>query len=570
MKNSKRALLLVVGLVLMVVMAACGGNNNNNNTDTDSNTNANTGTDNTENNNNAEATDDGEQVLNFTAADTIPSMDSSKATDNLAGQYLNDTQEGLYRLGEDDEFTPGIAIDHEISEDGLTWTFNLREDAEWANGDPVTAHDFVYAWRRAVDPETASVPGLYTVSEALKNGEEVNQGEMELEELGIEADGDYTFVVHLERPIPYFESLTTTPAFLPLNEDFVTEHGDSFATSADTLLSNGPFEMTEWDSTASKWTIEKNDTYWDADVVQIEKFNYNVVKDPQVGIDLYEKGEIDRTDISSDLVDQYISHEDFTALEENAIFYMRLNQTRNEALANENVRKAISSAFDKQALVDNILNNGSAVAYGVLPADYAKHPETDEDFREINGNLSDYDVDAAQEAWEKGLDELGTDTVDIEILADDTESYKNMTEYLANQLETNLDGLSVTIRMVPFEQRLDLDKNMDYDLEITGAGADYIDPYSFMNGFVTDGGNNMGYSSEEYDDLIDQAMNELATEPVERFEAFLEAEKVLFDDAAMAPMYERAKAQLTSPKIVDAYPIAVGRDFEYKWAHVAE
>lgn len=558
MKKTKQALLLLVGLVLVVFMAACGSSNDGNK-DKDTNK-----------NNNQEATGDTEQVLNLTANDTIPTMDSSKATDSLAGQFLNDTTEGLFRLGEDAEFTPGIAIDHDISEDGLTWTFDLREDAKWSNGDPVTAHDFVYAWRRAVDPDTASVTGLYTVSEVLKNGKAVNNGEMELEELGVEADGDYTFIVHLEKPIPYFESLTTTPAFLPLNEKFVEEQGDKYATSADTLLSNGPFEMTEWDSTASKWVIEKNDTYWDADVVQIEKMTYNVVKDPQVGIDLYEKGEVDRTDISSDLVDQYISHEDFTALEENAIFYMRLNQTRNEALANVNIRKAISSAFDKQALVDGILNNGSKVAYGVLPGDYAKHPDTGEDFRDINGKLSDYDVEAAQAAWEKGLDELGTDKVEIELLADDTESYKNMTEYLANQLESNLEGLTVTIRMVPFEQRLELDKNMDYDLEITGAGADYIDPYSFMNGFVTDGGNNMGYSSERYDELIDKAMGELATEPVERFEAFLEAEKVLFEEAAMAPMYERAKAQLVSPKIVDAYPIPIGRDYEYKWAHIAE
>lgn len=559
MKFSNKSFLIALLLLVSVVMAACSGGG-----DKDSGTSKGSGND------TGGSDKEVAQELNFTAADTIPSMDSAKATDRLAAQYLNDTTEGLYRLGEDGTYEPGIATGHDISEDGLTWTFTLREDAVWSNGEPVTAHDFVFGWQRAVDPETASVTGLYTVSEILENGTAVNQGELPVEELGVKADGDYTFVVTLAKPVPYFESLLVTMTFLPQNEAFVTEHGDNFATSADTLLSNGPFKMTEWESTASKWVMEKNEDYWDADVVQIEKITYNVVKDPQVAADLYEKGEIDRADISSDLVDQYISHDDFTAFDENALFYLRINQTRNEALANENVRAAIISAFDKQALVDSILNNGSKVSYGALPDNYSKHPETDEDFREINGKLADYDVEAAQAAWAKGLEELGTDKIEVELLADDNELNKQMTEYLANQLQKNLEGLAITIRMVPFEQRIELDKNMNYDLEITGAGASYLDPYSWLNHFVTDGGNNMGYSSERFDHLIDQAMNDLAMEPVKRFEAFLEAEKVLFEESAFAPMYQRAKAQLVSPRIKDAYAMPFAKDYEYKWASVTE
>ncbi len=553
MKLTKKTLLMILCLMLSVFIVACSNDK----------------ADSEKPEGDANASDK-EQVLNFTAPDTIPSMDSAKATDRLAAQYLNDTTEGLYRLGKDAEYAPGIALDHEITDEGLTWIFNLREDAVWANGEPVTAHDFVYGWTRAVDPETASVTGLYTVSEVLKNGTAVNTGEMPLEELGVKAEDDYTFVVSLEKPVPYFESLIVTTAFLPQNQKFVEEHGDEFATSADALLSNGPFKMTEWDSTASAWTIEKNEDYWDADIVQIDKMTYNVVKDAQVAVDLYEKGEVDRADISSDLVDQYLSHDDFTAFEENALFYLRLNQTRNEALANQNIRAAIISAFDKQAIVDSILNNGSKVSYGALPDNYSKHPETDKDFREINGNLADYDIDAAKESWEKGLAELGKEKVEIEILADDNDLNKLMTEYLANQLEKNLEGLSISVRMVPFEQRIELDKNMDYDIEITGAGASYLDPYSWLNHFVTDAGNNMGYSSGKFDELIDQAMNSLALEPVKRFEAFLEAEKILFEDSALAPMYQRSKAQLVSPKLMNAYAMPFAKDYEYKWANVSE
>src|SRR5699024_8754641 len=152
-------------------------------------------------------------------------------------------------LGEEGELEEGIATDHESSEDGLTWTFDLREDAEWENGDPVTAHDFVYAWQRAIDPDTGSEYGPFMMNGVIKNAEDISNGDTDVEELGVEADGDYTLVVTLEKPVPYFEELITMGTFLPLNQEFVEEQGDDFATSSDNLLANGPFKITDWKST---------------------------------------------------------------------------------------------------------------------------------------------------------------------------------------------------------------------------------------------------------------------------------------------------------------------------------
>ncbi|GAA0421272.1 peptide ABC transporter substrate-binding protein [Virgibacillus salarius] len=557
----KWSLLLALGLLLSVFLVACSGD--------DGDSAEGTGSDDKKEEEPAKDEENVEQVLNFINGDTIPTMDPSMATDVYGFQFLGATMEGLYRLDENAEPVEGIATEHKVSEDGLTWTFTLREDAVWSNGDPVTAHDFVYAWQRAVDPDTGSEYGPYMMGGVIKNATAVNTGDAPLEDLGVKADGDYTLVVELENPVPYFESLTTFGTFLPLNQKFVEEQGDKFATSTDTLLSNGPFKLTEWESTSSSWNLEKNADYWDAETVKLDKMTYEVVKDPQTGVDLYESGTVDRAGLSSDLVDQYATHEDYVATPESAVFYLKMNQTRNEALANTNVRAAISRAFDKQALVDQILNNGSIVANGLVPANFTPMPGGGEDFREASGDLVTYDVEKAKEYWEKALEELGTDSVELEFLADDSETAKTMNEYLANQLETNLPGLKVTLKQVPFEQRLDLDTNMDYDIQFAGWSPDFLDPYTFLNLWLTDGGNNkMGYSNPDYDALLEETTTELAQDNEARYQNFLEAEKMLFEDAAIAPIYQRARAQLIAPKVKGVFMNPFGPDYEYKWASV--
>ncbi|MBD1221614.1 peptide ABC transporter substrate-binding protein [Virgibacillus halodenitrificans] len=548
MKSFRKLSLLLVAALLLSIMAACGGDDNEDNAG-----------DSAEGNN--------EQVLHLTNGDTIPTMDASMATDEYAFQFLSSTTDGLYRLGENGEIKEGIATNHEVSEDALTWTFNLREDAVWSNGDPVTANDFVYAWQRAVNPDTGSEYGPYMMSGVIKNASAISSGDKKVDDLGIKALDDYTLEVTLEKPTPYFESLTTFGTFLPLNQKFVEEQGKDYATSTDTLLSNGPFILKDWESTANKWKLVKNPDYWDADTVQLEEITYDVVKNPQTLVDLYEKGEIDRADLSSDLVDLYSTRDDFNTITESSMTFIKFNQTKSEALKNENIRKALSRAVDKQALVDEILNNGSLVSNGAVPQDFAAHPETGEDFRDINGDMVTFSKDEAKKYWEKGLEEIGQDKVELEFLSGDSETSKVMNEYIANQLQTNLPGLTVTLKQVPFEQRLDLTTNMDYDIAISAWGADYLDPYGWLNLWLTDGGNNeTGYSSEEYDQLVQSTVGDLAQKPVERFEASLEAEKVLFDDAVIAPLFQKARAQLISPELTGVINNSFGAKYEYKWA----
>ncbi len=554
MKFNKRTWVLIVAALASLVLAACGSSK--------------------DGGKNGGSAKDDENVFHFVNGDTIPTMDSSKATDEFAFQFLSATMEGLYRLGEDGTTVEGIAKSHDVSEDGLTWTFHLRDNAKWSNGDPVTAHDFVYAWQRAVDPNTGSEYGPYMMGDVIKNATEISNGELPVEELGVRAEDDYTLVVELANPTPYFETLITFGTFYPLNKKFVEEKGDKYATSTENLLFNGPYKLVNWESTSEKWEIVKNEDYWDADAVKMDKITFVVLKDVQTRVDLYEKGEVDKIDLSSSQVDIYSTHEDFNITLASSVSYLKMNQVRNgeqTPLANKNIRKAIMMAFNKEDLANEILNNGSIAATGLIPKDFVTVPSTGKDFREQNGDLAVYDPELARQYWEKGLQELGVDSLEIEFLGGDTDTSKVMNEYLANQLETNLPGLKINLKQVPFEQRLDANASQDYELQFAGWGPDYLDPYTFMSLWITDGGNNkMGYSNPEYDRLLEEAQTTLALDPESRYENLLKAEQILFEDAAIAPIYQKGVAQLIRPKVGGIYDNSFGASYEWKWAYVAE
>ncbi|WP_101843236.1 peptide ABC transporter substrate-binding protein [Halobacillus sp. Marseille-P3879] len=513
----------------------------------------------------------GDQEITVTAKSEISSMDPSLITDTVGFQWAGETLEGLYRLDEDGNLSEGIATDSSVSDDGLTWTFDLREDAEWSNGDPVTADDFVYAWQRAVDPDTGSEYGPYFLGGVIENAQEIADGEAELDELGATAVDEHTLEVQLEKPVPYFESMTVFVTFMPLNQDFVEEHGEDFGTEAEYTLANGPFEMTSWDHEEG-WTVEKNDTYWDADTVQLNAVNAQVVKEVSTGVNLYESGDLDQTELNAEFVDEYRTTEDFNIAEKPYLYFFKFNQEANEALANVDVRKAISYSIDRQALVDTILNDGSVPAEGYVPSNFVNMPDSDEDFRDAQGPLVEYDEEKAKEHWDAALEELGTDEVEIELLGDDTGTVSNVMAYYKEKLESTLDGLTINVMEVPFNERVERDQNSEFEIEAATWGPDYVDPNTYLNMYLTDGqNNNMNYSSEEYDSLIEQANGEYAQDPDQRFETFLEAERLLLEeDAAVAPMYQDSKAQLFRPSIKGVFTTATGPELEFKWAYVEE
>ncbi len=545
-------------LVLSVFLAACGSDDKKDEGSKDKGT---------------ESTGDVAQVLNLIEAAEIPSVDSSVAQDAVGFNVLNNVMEGLYRLDQDDLAVPAMAeSEAEISEDGLTYTFKLR-DAEWSNGTPVTAHDFVYAWERAVAPETGSPYGPYLMAGMVKNATEIGEGTKELSDLGITAEDDKTLVIELERPVTYFLSLMAFGTFYPLNEEFVTEQGDKYASSSETMIYNGPFELSDWEGIGN-WKYVKNENYWDADTVSIEEINVDVVKETSTAVQLYEQGKKDRVTLSSEYAKQYADHEDLISEIETSVFYFKLNQERDgeaTVLANENIRKAIARAFNKEELADDLLANGSVAANFLVPQEFT-FDEDGKDYREYSDDYALYNVEEAKEFWDKGLDELGTETVEIEILGGDTENAKQQQEWFKSELEKNLPGLTINLKEVPFSARLDLDDNSDYDIQSAGWGADFQDPISFLELFITGSPQNkMNYSNQEYDDLIESTKTTLANDPVARWEAFAKAEKILLeDDAGLIPTYQRGRRVLMNPAVKDLATHPFGGDYSYKWAYIAD
>lgn len=562
-------LLLALSLVLSVVLAACGGKDKTEEKDATPNKESDKGTEQKE-----EAGEpDAEQVLNLIESAAIPSVDSAIVEDAVGFNVLNNVNEGLYRLNLENVAEPAMAAEEaEVSEDGLTYTFKLR-DAKWSDGTEVTAHDFVFAWQRAIDPATGSPYGPFMMSGVIENATAISEEKMDKSELGVVAEDDKTLVVTLERPVPYFLSLMSFGTFYPQNEAFVTAKGDAYATNSDNLLYNGPFVLTEWDGTGDSWVYKKNEQYWDAENVKLDTINVDVVKDSATAIKLYNDGKKDRAGVSGDLALQYSTHAEAIVQPETSVFYFKFNQEKDgkeTPLANVNIRKAIAKSFQKEDLADVILANGSIPANFLVPTDFA-FDESGKDFRDISGDLLVYDAEEAKEYWQKGLDELGVTELELEILGGDTELSKKMDEYFKAQLEGNLEGLSIKLKEVPFSVRLDLDTNQQYDIQVSGWGPDFQDPISFLDLFVTDGTNNlMSYSNPEYDALIESSKDELALDPAARYDAFAKAEKILIeDDAAIAPIYQRGLLQLQKPYFKGLAVHPFGADYSYKWAYIS-
>ncbi|PIC95626.1 peptide ABC transporter substrate-binding protein [Sporosarcina sp. P26b] len=577
MKSNKWLLLMALTLVLSMFLAACGGSKDEDKPAADGDDkDKDAATEEPEEKQHAkdeEGEPDAEQVLYLAESAAIPSVDSSIVEDAVGFNVLNNINEGLYRLNQENIAEPAMAAEEaEVSEDGLTYTFKLR-DAMWADETPVTANDFVYAWQRAIDPATGSPYGPFMMSGVVENATAISEEKMEVSELGVKAIDEKTFEVKLERPVPYFLSLMSFGTFYPLKEEFVASKADAFATNSDNLLSNGPFVLTKWDGTGDSWTYVKNEHYWDAENVKLNEIHVNVVKDSATAIKLYQDGKLDRAGVSGDLAMQYRDDEEAVIQPETSVFYFKFNQERDgkeTPLANENIRKAIAKSFEKEDMVDVVLANGSLAANFLVPTNFA-FDENEKDFRDLSGNHLEYNVEEAQDHWKKGLEELGVESLDLEILGGDTELSKKMDEYFKSQLEGNLEGLKISLKEVPFSVRLDLDGNQDYDIQVSGWGPDFQDPISFLDLFVTDGTNNlMSYSNPEYDKLIEDSKGELALKPEERYEAFAQAEKILLDDdAAIAPIYQRGLIFLHKPYFKGLVDHPFGADYSFKWAYIS-
>ncbi|AXO94160.1 peptide ABC transporter substrate-binding protein [Bacillus anthracis] len=512
------------------------------------------------------------QVLNRTENQEIPTMDTSKSTDTLGAQILGNTMEGLYRLDKDNKPIPAAAESSTKSEDGKKYTFKLRKDAKWSNGDPVTAKDFVYGWQRLLDKNTAAEYAF--IAFYIKNAEAINKGEKPLTDLGAKAVDDYTLEVELEKPVPYFLNLLAFPSYYPLNEKYVKEKGDKFGLEADTTLYNGPFVMASWKHEQG-WQLKKNDKYWDNKTVKLEEINYSVVKEVATKVNLYDTGSIDFTLLSGEFVDKYKSNkEEYGEYSEASTFFLRLNQKRNgqdTPLKSKKLREAIALSIDKKGLATVILNNGSKATDQLVPKGLATGPDG-KDYQDTFKNGLKYDPKKGAAAWEAAKKELGKDQVTIELLSYDDGTAKKIADYFKDQIEKNLKGVTVNTKIQPFKQKLKLESAQDYEVSFAGWSPDYSDPMTFIDMFESKSPyNQMSYSNPKYDEMVAKAGNELLSDPKKRWETLGKAEKLfLEEDAGLVPLYQTGRAYVMKPNVKGIVKHNISPEYSFKWAYVTE
>lgn len=315
----KKLKMLLTGFLTLALVAGCGGGGNGDNGGNG-------------------GTADGAKTVTVANDVELSSMDTCLATDGTSFEAIAATIEGLYTLDADGNAVLAIASDEQVSEDGLTYTFTLR-DANWSDGNPVTANDFVFAWRRLADPATASEYAYMIGVAGIKNASAVTNGEMATTELGVSAVDDKTLKVELEYPVPFFNQLMAFPSFYPIREDFYNQFGDQYALTPDALLANGPFKMTAWNQGAN-YEMVKNETYYDAANVKIDNLNFQVIKDAQSAMVAFEQGTVDYVKLTGEMVEQYKDSPEYTITLGGYLWYMSPNEDV-AGLENQNLQSCL-------------------------------------------------------------------------------------------------------------------------------------------------------------------------------------------------------------------------------------
>ncbi len=501
----------------------------------------------------------------------MTTMDNNKSYDTIswnALEYFNDT---LYTLNSNNEAIPSLALDYPtLSDDGLTATIEIRHDAYYSNGENIKAQDIVYSAKRIVDPETGSQAASNI--NYIKNASAVASGELPVDDLGISAPDDYTLVIELEAPTPYLNNNLTNVILGPLSQSYVEEQGSDYALSSDHLLASGPYILEDWEGASISWKYVKNPYFWDADNIYFDEINIQIVKEVSTGVSLFEAGELDGVSLSGDYISLYSGTEGFlqvptlrmTNLElgVNSVNEVGASGTKSSGyLKNENIRKAINLAINREELVNVVLNGAGTPAVGAIPNGIAVNPTNGKSIEEDFGNLVVYDLDAAKEYFAKGLEELGKDAITLELYTSDDDQSIRIGTYLQSELQ-KLDGLTIDVKNVTSSVRFEVMMAYDFDMALGGWSGEY-DPTSYIKQFETSYEHNHGkWVSDELTDLVNKLETEDGNDFELRWEHLREANEYIVDNVVTVDLYQGAASYLVNPDLkgIITHPLGTAVD----------
>ena len=525
------------------------------------------------------ASADGEGYLGVMLGTNVMSLDTNLATDGDSFEVIADCIDGLTQMDKDGAAVPALAESFDVSEDGMTYTFHLR-DAKWSNGTPVTANDFVFAWRR-IAKEAGEYAYMLDEIGNIKGAAEIISGkESDLTTLGVTAADDKTFVVELNVPVSFFPSLMYFPTFYPINEEFYNSLADgTYGTSPETFLSNGAFVLESYTPGTANLSVKKNPDYWDADRVKLPGITYQVVGSSDNALTAFKNNTLDVVMVSGNQVDA--AKKDATLADKLTVtgagymWYLSFSQTEKNAqggmLANKNLRLAISNAIDRDNLVDNYVMDGSLATYTAVPPQFAASSTTGEDFSANQDAFLDYvgyNPDKAAEYFEAAKGELGVDSFSFTMIYGNNEGdeVQKVAQAIKEDVEAALPGVEIKLQSMTKAERLDKMQEDNYDIALTRWGPDYADPMTYLGMWITNNSNNYGFwSNAEYDQLIaDCTTGAYITDYDARWEAMFKAETLVMQEAVIAPLYTKAQANLINPSVanIDFHPVALNRVYK--------
>lgn len=562
----KKVLALVLSAALVVsAFAGCGGNSSSSTTSTESITASESSAESTESTASGDSTPaaSGDATATFTpktvdAAKTISlnagmeptGLNTLTSTYSIEFALFKHMYECLVTLDDDDNTAPGAAESWDYDEDTLTYTFHLRKDGVWTNGDPVTAKDFEFAWSQALNPDVASDYAYFLYF--IKNAEKYFNGEVTWDEVGVKVVDDYTLEVTLEQPTPYALFLFSFGTLAPINQRFYEAVGaDLYSTEAQYFCTNGPFALTEW-SHNDKIVMQKNDAWHGAADVEVEEIDWKIITDANAALSSFLAGDLDMVGLGTgELIKQATAAgATIQSYTDGSSFYIYFNNN-DQYLSNVNLRRALFNAIDAQKEIDTVWQNDnepmtSFTAPGVAAADGTS-------FAGKVGELyaPSRDQEKAKEYLATALSELGctVDDLSAHLSIDCGDSATAIAEASFYQEQwRQVLGIEVTVNSMITKQSSQNRKTGNYVMSITGWGPDYNDPNTFLDIWVTDGGNNQtGFSNERYDELIDLAAKETDLEKRESY--FIECEQIIADQLPIGPAFWRAPSYACSDKI---------------------
>lgn len=507
------------------------------------------------------------QTLNWATTTELTTLDSSKVTDTTSLDQISNTMEGLYRLGKNGKPENGLATQTTVSTDGKTYTFTLRKGAKWSNGQEVTAADFVFAWRRTVNPKTGS-EYAYIMND-IKNATAIQNGKKAVSSLGVTAVGKYKLVVTLNRPVTYFKKLMSFGVFFPQNQTAVKKYGAKYGTASQYMVYDGPFVQSGWTGSNLSWHLSKNPNYWDKKAVKLTQINYEVNKSTTTSYNLYQSNKMDVTALSAEQSKSLSSQTGYTVEKGAWTYYLAYNMTTNKYLKNTYIRKAISLAINRSQLAQKVIGSGSTAATGFVTAGLVTYNGTDFATAAKVDQAVAYNTKLAKQYWQKGLQQLGVSKVTLTLLGDDTDTAKSTTDYLQSALETNLPGLTVSVANVPKKTRITRSTSGDFDIVLTGWGADYADPSTFLDLMTTGTTYNFGkWNNAQYTKLVTKAETTDANNEAARFNDFVQAEKLLMQNQGVSPLYFQNTAYMIRPTVKGLVHNATSPEWNLKHAYV--